>query len=205
MSTASESVAQSRVVARVSLERLLAGNRRFKQADTDGHHRDLPWRAGLVNGQAPIATVLACVDSRVPVEYIFDEGFGDLLVVRTAGQSLEGTACLGSLQFGVSALGLPLLMVLGHTGCGAVEAGLNPEKPAGPLGTLANEIAARIVDQSAEDPRAASIANVRATVQKLRALGFVTSDDVPAIVVGAIFDLESGIVDMVDDHGLLDG
>lgn len=205
MTQTNEMTVRSRQTARQALDRLLEGNRRFVAGASNGERRDAERRAELVSGQTPIATVLACVDSRVPVEYVFDEGFGDVLVVRTAGQALDGTACVGSLQFGVEALGLPLLLVLGHTGCGAVAAAREPGVLSGPLRALAEEIARRLEDHPVDDPRAASIENIRATVREIRERGLATPDGAPAVVVGALFDLTTGVVDVVDDADLLDG
>ena len=102
------------------LQRLLEGNRRFleNRPTLDESTRR---RIEVAKGQYPFAMVLGCVDSRVPPELVFDQGLGELFVIRTAGEVLD-RAVLGSLEFGVAELGIPLLVVLGHKNCGAVKA-----------------------------------------------------------------------------------
>ncbi|WP_328291457.1 hypothetical protein OG218_01615 [Kineococcus sp. NBC_00420] len=102
--------------------RLQEGNRRWIAGDSDaGLGRGVQRRADLVSGQTPFAMILSCADSRVPAELVFDQGLGDLFVVRTAGHALDDTV-LGSLEYAVSILGVDLVLVMGHQGCGAVAA-----------------------------------------------------------------------------------
>ncbi|CAG1011826.1 Carbonic anhydrase 2 [Anaerolineales bacterium] len=103
-----------------ALQRLLEGNRRFveNKSQLDGSEKR---RREIATGQHPFATILGCVDSRVPPELIFDQGLGELFVIRTAGEVLD-QAVLGSIEFGVEELKIPLLMVLGHKNCGAIKA-----------------------------------------------------------------------------------
>ena len=106
-----------------TLQRLLEGNRRYvsnRSALDESARR----RIEVAQGQHPFAAILGCVDSRVPPELIFDQGLGDLFVIRTAGQVLD-KAVLGSLEFGVATLNIPLLVVLGHERCGAVKAAMD--------------------------------------------------------------------------------
>lgn len=102
-------------------ERFREGNERFVRNDVARPHMDVARRDSLQEGQAPDAVVLACSDSRVPVELIFDAGFGDVFVVRTAGEIL-GESVIGSISFAVNSLDVPLVIVLGHESCGAVQA-----------------------------------------------------------------------------------
>lgn len=107
--------------AEEALRELAAGNRRWRTF-CEQHPDEAPAvRQSLTTGQHPFALVLGCIDSRVPPELVFDQGLGDLMTVRTAGQVLD-EAVLGSLAYGVLELGIPLLMVLGHQSCGAVKA-----------------------------------------------------------------------------------
>lgn len=105
-----------------TLQRLLEGNRRYatNKPTLDGSARR---RIEVAAGQSPFAMILGCVDSRVPPELIFDQGLGNLFVIRTAGQVLD-QAALGSLEFGVVELHIPVLVVLGHEHCGAVKAAM---------------------------------------------------------------------------------
>jgi len=106
-----------------ALQRLLEGNKRYvdnKPMLDESTRR----RIEVAPAQKPFATILGCVDARVPPELIFDQGLGDLFVIRTAGQVLD-RAVLGSLEFGVAELNIPVLAVLGHEHCGAVKAALD--------------------------------------------------------------------------------
>jgi carbonic anhydrase len=104
-----------------ALQRLVDGNQRFAANQAQHVDEGTERRVAVSSGQHPFATVLGCVDSRVPVELVFDRGLGDLVVVRSAGEALDRSV-IGSLEFGVAELGTPLLMVLGHQRCGAVDA-----------------------------------------------------------------------------------
>lgn len=200
--TDSETVERLRNEAETALGELLVGNRRFADGGGQGHSISPARRAELLEGQAPRAVVLGCVDSRVPPEIVFDQEVGDLLTVRTAGQSLAGVA-LGSIEFGVRALGVPLVVVLGHTGCGAVLAALRDDQPDGHLGELTGEVADRLVSVVGRDPVRATGANLLATVDALRAIDtLVTPEGHPAFVVGALYDMATGLVTVSDAAGL---
>ncbi len=115
-------VVNSSITADEALQRLIEGNERFLR----GAARPAASReaiAGLVGGQQPFATILGCSDSRVPPECIFDAGLGELFVIRVAGNVLSPEVA-GSLQYAGAHLGTPLVVVLGHEGCGAVQAAL---------------------------------------------------------------------------------
>jgi carbonic anhydrase len=104
-----------------ALGHLLAGHRRYLEGRMAHPHQDARWRASLTREQHPVAAVLGCADSRVPPQIIFDQGLGDLFTNRVAGNIVDD-AILASLTYGVVVLGVPLIVVLGHTGCGAVAA-----------------------------------------------------------------------------------
>ncbi|SOR84210.1 MULTISPECIES: carbonic anhydrase [Streptomyces] len=104
-----------------ALRELAAGNRRWRAFRERHPHEDPALRRTLATGQHPFAVVLGCIDSRVPPELVFDQGLGDLMTVRTAGEVLD-EAVLGSVAFGVLELAIPLVVVLGHQSCGAVRA-----------------------------------------------------------------------------------
>jgi carbonic anhydrase len=107
-----------------ALTELLAGNRRFIENAREHPHQDAHRRSLLTHGQRPWALLFGCADSRVAAEIIFDRGLGDLFVVRTAGHVVDN-GVLGSIEFGVEVLDIPLIVVLGHDGCGAVQATLS--------------------------------------------------------------------------------
>jgi carbonic anhydrase len=102
---------------------LKEGNERFVAGRPQHPSQSVDHRASLANGQKPTAVVFGCADSRVAAELIFDQGLGDMFVVRTAGQVID-SAVLGSIEFAVTVLDVPLIVVLGHDSCGAVKAAL---------------------------------------------------------------------------------
>ncbi|MFK4185478.1 carbonic anhydrase [Streptomyces sparsogenes] len=106
---------------REAFDLLLAGNRRFAAGTPRHPNQDAARRADLASAQRPFAVLLGCSDSRLAAEIIFDQGLGDLFVVRTAGHA-AGPEVLGSIEYGVSVLDCPLVVVLGHDSCGAVGA-----------------------------------------------------------------------------------
>lgn len=105
---------------------LQQGHQRFLQGHSLHPHSTRERMQAVIDGQHPLAAVLGCADSRVPVELLFDSGFGDLFVVRNAG-TMSTTAAIASLEYAVGHLDVPLIVVLGHEGCGAVSAALHPE------------------------------------------------------------------------------
>src|SRR3954469_17547172 len=109
------------ITAIEALNRLREGNRRFVEAAAIGNQGH---RASLAAGQAPFATILGCSDSRVPAELVFDLGFGDLFVIRVAG-NIVAPSQVGSVEFAAARFGTRLVVVMGHTQCGAVEATLD--------------------------------------------------------------------------------
>jgi carbonic anhydrase len=127
-----------------ALERLRAGNARFVAAQEQDLDEGIARRIAVSKGQHPFATVLGCVDSRVPIELVFDQGLGDLVVVRSAGGALDQSV-IGSVEFGIAELHTPLLVVLGHQRCGALDATIkalnHPTAHPGELGYLVEALA----------------------------------------------------------------
>ena len=194
---------EARARAAEALNRILEGNRRFAEGRPAPHVVTPEQRKALLPAQEPFAIVLGCVDSRVPPEVVMDQGVGELFTVRTAGHSLAGVA-LGSLEFGVRKLGVPLVAVMAHTGCGAVLAALSADPIDGHLGELTGEVASRLHNVVGEDPVGATGANLDATVAALRELHtLVTPDGDEAFVIGLLYDMESGLLIVEDDAGLL--
>ncbi|MBD3157996.1 MAG: carbonic anhydrase [Candidatus Lokiarchaeota archaeon] len=121
-----------------ALERLRNGNKRFIEGDLEcniGEER----RLELKGGQSPFATILGCSDSRVPIELIFDQGLGELFIIRTAGNIIDDIA-LGSLEYGGAHCNTPVLMVLGHQDCGAVGAAAKGDPLQGSMQKIADNI-----------------------------------------------------------------
>jgi carbonic anhydrase len=160
-----ETHAPSAVSPADALKRLTAGNARFARGASVHPDGDLQRRKSLVGGQHPFATILACADSRVAPELIFDQGLGDLFVIRVAGNVVDDTV-LASIEYSVIHLGSPLVMVLGHERCGAVTATMqalagkgSPEDRETKIGALADLIApaVRAVPPQAPDKLDAAI------------------------------------------------
>ncbi|MFR9774830.1 carbonic anhydrase [Micromonospora sp. MS34] len=193
---------------RGALAELLAGNRRFVSGQPV-HGHDVTAAAAVASGdQQPYAVVLGCIDSRVPLEAIFDQTFGSICVIRTGAHVLD-RAVLGSIEFVVGELGVPLVMVLGHERCGAVgsavEALRTGRRPAGSLAYLVARIAPAVAEVGADDPQVHPLAvrrHVRRTVTMLSAddllAGPVAAGRVA--VVGALYDLATGEVALLPEE-----
>ena len=194
----------------VALEALLAGNGRFV-AGTPGHpNQDAARRAELAPGQEPFAVVLGCSDSRLAAEIIFDQGLGDMFVVRTAGHVL-GSEVLGSVEYATTVLGSRLVVVLGHDSCGAVAAA----RAAVEDGFTANGFVRDVVERVTPSVLAARAAgltkdsdiideHIRHTVSLLLERSRVLSEQVEAgevAVVGLGYDLADGSARIVASHG----
>ncbi|MFG1838000.1 carbonic anhydrase [Micromonospora sp. NPDC049175] len=190
---------------RAALADLLAGNRRFVSGQPI-HGHDVTAAAAAASGdQQPYAVVLGCIDSRVPLEAIFDQTFGAICVIRTGGHVLDRAVC-GSIEYVVGQLGVPLVMVLGHERCGAVGATVDAvragEHPGGSLAYLVDEIAPAVTGVGIDDPAVLPLAirrHVRRTVRTLREddllAGPVAADRVA--VVGGLYDLATGEVTLL--------
>jgi carbonic anhydrase len=197
-----------------ALERLRDGNRRFVAGEhTIDELASGIRRMAVVSGQRPIATILGCSDSRVPVEVVFDQGVGDLFVIRVAG-NIVAPSQVGSVEFAAERLGTRLVVVLGHTRCGAVTATLEDlQRPSSNQSWNLNSIVSRIrpsvegllaTDLKNDHERLidqAVRANVRASVNQLRhgsdVLELLIRRD-GLRVVGAEYSLETGVVDFFD-------
>lgn len=191
--------------ATAALKNLMDGNERF----VGGKPRSRPSVASvreLAGGQSPFATVLACADSRVPVETLFDHEPGDIFVVRLAGNFVSDAA-LGSIEYATAVLKSPLVMVLGHTSCGAVKAGMERVKDGktfpGHIDVLADAIAPA-AQATQHEPgdwwHNAVIENVRLNVRKLHNSTPIMSEAVKSDgvqIVGGVYDLRTGAVKLV--------
>lgn len=183
--------------ARGAWSALAAGNRRFAEG-RPAHPGQSPSRVRQTSReQHPVAAVLGCSDSRVSPEILFDQGIGDLFVVREAGNVVDDDV-LGSLEYAVLHLRVPLIVVLGHESCGAVEAALHHDET-GHIRDLVAKIDPAVRGIRETDPRrklALGVeANVRRSVAELIAARPVLSEAVRAgklSVVGAVYDLSSG-------------
>lgn len=186
-----------------ALERLLEGNRRYVAMHQLRPRQSTTDRQQLVDGQNPFAAILSCSDSRVPSELIFDQGLGDLFIVRTAGHTVNGLV-LASLEYAVYALRVPLIMVVGHQHCGAVSAVMQGQALPGHMAQLAENLwpALRRIDRSADDGvEQATCANARHTAASLGASSSVLCealDNNQVRIIPAYYSLETGSVDLLD-------
>lgn len=148
------------------------------------------------NGQNPYAVIVTCSDSRVPAEHIFNAGIGELFVIRTAGNVI-GDHALGSVEYGMEHLGCKLVVVLGHTHCGAVDAALKGGAH-GAIASITDEINSCV--PSGCDAREAEILNVKNSISRIMASDIIKemTADGTFRVVGAIYDIESGKVSFLD-------
>jgi carbonic anhydrase len=194
-----------------ALQRLVDGNRRFREKDAASRAR--PWSDALATeDQRPFAIVLGCSDSRTPVEILFDTGFGELFVVRIAG-NIVAPSVVGSIEFAAAQFGTRLVVVMGHTHCGAVTASVKAiETGQGPESKNLRSITDRITPHIEEpvrlrsgDPvallREAVRANVRASAHQLRHGSRILEELILAgrlVVVGALYELETGEVHFFD-------
>ncbi|GLZ79735.1 carbonic anhydrase [Actinorhabdospora filicis] len=195
------SAEETRPSATEVLRMLQEGNRRFV-AGTPEHGHDVAAARRHANSQNPIAAVFTCIDSRVTAEALFDQDFGQLIVVRTAGH-VPDRAAIGSLEFAVAKLDVPLIVVLGHGNCGAITLGVDAARDApaygsGSMSYLVGSLYRSSAQALREDPQnpyeAAMRLQVIHTVSELRAAKALKA----AYVVGARYDLESGLVRIVD-------
>jgi len=202
------------VTGRDALERLRQGNRRFaadiSRISGDGGETR---RIELIEGQQPIAIILGCSDSRVPAELVFDQGLGDLFVIRVAG-NIVAPSQVGSVEFAADRYGSRLVVVLGHSLCGAVQATLEelerPSRQRSPnlrsiVGRIRPAVETLLETGRGEDQGAllgnAIRANIRASTNHLRQ-GSKTLEKMirkeQLLIVGAEYSLETGIVDFFD-------
>ena len=182
-----------------AIDYLQAGNRRFVDGKTVEPNRGIERLREVALRQTPFAAFLGCADSRVPIEIVFDQGFGDLFVTRIAG-NVAATENIASLEFATHVLGAKVLYVLGHTSCGAVTAAARAEPVPGQISALFQHIRPAI--RAAKGNVAVAIReNVKIQAQTLVEASTVISSLVSTgkvLVAGGIFDLQTGQVEPVE-------
>lgn len=178
-----------------ALEKLKEGNKQYLNALTNpGDISQEIRHATCENGQKPYAVVVTCSDSRVIPEGIFSTGIGELFVIRVAGNVI-GAIQLGSVEYAVEHLGSPLVVVLGHTHCGAVAAAVNSE-PEGFVKTITDAIRKAIGNEKNES--VACKMNVKRSVNIIKSNLKTLSAEGKMTVVGAIYDIDSGAVEFLN-------
>ena len=191
--------------ADAAMQRLLEGNQRYRSGQAVHPRANAERRSEIAHSQKPFAMILGCVDSRVPPELIFDCGLGDLFVIRSAGQALD-RAVLGSLEFGVAELHIPLLVVLGHEKCGAViatiEAIEHNAQAQGNIQALVEAIRPAVEQAHAQGSpllESAVQANILLGIAALKRSGVLgeATRKGELKIVGAHYSLASGLVEIV--------
>lgn len=187
-----------------ALRRLQEGNQRYVAEAMSHPNQSARRRTVLTDGQHPFAVVLGCADSRVSPEILFDQGMGDLFVVRVAGNTAQSGGVLGSIEYAVECLETPLVVVLGHEKCGAVaatvEAMTTSSEVPGHIGSVVDAIrpaVEQVRGEGGDIVENAVRANVARVVEQLRTSGPILSARVDAgktTIMGAYYSLESGIV-----------
>lgn len=190
---------------RVALKKLQGGNKRFVEGKSIKPRQDYEAIKKTEFGQEPFAIIVGCSDSRVPNEVIFDQGLGDLFIIRTAGQ-VSAAASYGSMEFAVLKLKSKLIVVLGHTECGAVAAAVDrPEDVPGHIVTLINDIKPAVRKSAHFMGSVVNNAvrqNVIEQVKNLRDLDPILRKKYEAgeiLIVGAVYDIHNGKVEFIEE------
>jgi len=192
--------AQSKLSPDAALQELMEGNRRFTTNGATAHEHDLAiLRENTIEKQEPFAAVLSCADSRVPVELVFDQSIGQIFVTRVAGNVVT-SEIIASLEYGAAVLGTKVILVLGHSNCGAVKATIQAKGVPGQISALFPHIQPA-VDQAGSNLEAASKANAKIQAALLRQASTVIADSVKKSelrVVAAYYDVASGSVTLLN-------
>lgn len=184
------------------ITRLMQGNSRFSAGKPTGPHRSSERRRAVAEKQQPFAVIVTCSDSRVAPELLFDQGIGDLFVVRTAGHVVDDVA-LGSIEFALAKLGAGSILVLGHERCGAVQAALEHAEVPGSIGKVTKAIEPAVGGPEKATPESldrAARQNVEAVVAQLKAAGPIVATAIQegrVEIAGGIYDLDTGKVTAV--------
>jgi carbonic anhydrase len=193
-------LAQSKLSPDAALQELMDGNRRFMSGRLTSCEQDLAiLKQNTIEKQEPFAAVLSCADSRVPVEFLFDQSIGHIFVTRLAG-NVATSEIIASLEYGAAVLGTKVILVVGHGGCGAVKATIQAKEVPGQISAIYPHIQPA-VDQAGPDLDAATKANAKIQAALLRKASTVISGSLKEgklKVVAAYYDIASGAVTLLD-------
>lgn len=190
-----------------ALQLLMAGNQRWSRGTATHPHQSVQWRKDVADHQDPFATVISCIDSRVPPEIVFDRGIGDMFTIRTGAQTLDEQVVLGSIEFGPANYSSARLMfVLGHQNCGAVSAAIEVIESGGRApGHIQAVVDALRPAYDAAKPQPGDLVNnmtraqTRLTADRLKAdpllQKLITTDGL--MIVGGYYDLNTGLVEII--------
>jgi len=189
----------STVGGKSARQKLLDGNRRYVEAKRSHPNQTAERRTEVAKGQHPFAAIVSCSDSRVPPEVVFDQGLGDLFVIRLAGNILDDAA-LGSLEYAVEHLGVKYILVLGHERCGAVDATVKGGEAPGHIGSVVKAIQPAVSKVKGEPGDLLDNAvrvNVVMVVEQLKSSGPILAEHVKKgnlAIEGGRYDLYDGVV-----------
>lgn len=185
-----------------AIRRLLDGNQRFINQKRQYPDQSLEHLRLVAKAQYPFAAILGCADSRVPAEIVFDQGLGDLFVVRVAGNVVSDTV-IGSLEYSTAVLGSQLIMVLGHRRCGAVAEAIKNEPLPGRIGLIIEGIkpsVERVKFRTGDNMQDAVIANIQYQTEKLQESSTILAKllgEGKLKIVGACYDIDTGKVNII--------
>ncbi len=185
-----------------AFRRLKEGNRRYVSGKPIRPNQSALRREGLLKGERPFAALLSCSDSRIPPEIIFDCGFGDLFVVRTAGNTCND-ATIAALEYAVKQLGIRFIIVMGHSDCGLVKAALAEEAQPGKISSIIEQIRPavdKVKDLPGDTVSKATGENIRMTVAKLSSCEPVLSEKVKSqelMIIGAYCTINNAAVSFI--------
>lgn len=190
-----------------ALEKLMDGNSRFVSGNSTHPNQSEERLAELISGQHPFAVIVGCSDSRIPPELIFDQGFGDLFVIRTAGQ-VQDNVTIASIEYAVEHLGVPLVLVLGHDRCGAVTAAANGGEVEGHLDSLVDYIAPAVeeAEESGDETELLNnsidnnVYNIRDELMQSEPVLSEKVEMGELLIVGARYHLDSGEVELLEQE-----
>ncbi len=207
LSVASEE--KTGITADQGIQKLMEGNARFASGNVTHQNQTAERRAELLTSQSPFAVIMSCSDSRVPPEVIFDQGLGDLFVVRTAGE-VQDNLTIGSIEYAVDHLNVPLVVVLGHDVCGAVQAAVEGGETHGHIGSIVEAIKPAVDEARNESMSTRTDAqllnasidnNVRNVVKALNISEPILAEKVKEgklKIVGARYRLDTGAVEILN-------
>lgn len=187
------------VSADVAIANLVEGNTRFINEKYLNDHISADYRKELAKGQHPFAVIVTCSDSRVSPELVFDQGLGDLFVIRTAGEVVDELE-IGSIEYAVEHLGAKLVVVLGHESCGAVSAAVTGGEMPKNIASIVNQIKPAVVKAKTQTGNLISnaiINNVNLVVDKINNNSDVLKEMKDVKVVGAVYSLTNSKVDFL--------
>lgn len=189
--------------AEQALEKLMAGNEKYLSGSVKPNVGDSLRKDLATNGQHPYAIVVTCSDSRVPAELIFNSSLGDIFVIRTAGNVVSDFE-IGSVEYGAEHLGSPLILVLGHTNCGAVTAATEGGEAEGKIQDIVEEIEPSV--QKAKDAGAEDVLSKAIEFNVMNSIDKITSSEIieefmeegKVEVVGGVYDISTGTITIIE-------